>query len=211
MRGAYLRLQNISPEPTEAFRVAPAEWVRVLSEAAAVVHSHPDGNAYPSHADMAGQIASGLPWVITHETGAFGWGGQGRPLLLGRPFRFGVTDCYSLIRDHFALRGIDLPDFPRQWEFWSDGDDIYTEGFPQAGFRVIGEGPEAAWDAKPGDVLLYRLRAKIPNHGAVYLGSNTILHHLASREGYDPTRLSCRMPMRLLAKHLALVLRHAAD
>ena len=119
--------------------------------------------------------------------------------LLGRTFAWGSRDCYGLIRDwHAQERGIYLPDFQREKGDFRAGRDLYGDGFPLAGFVECLTGPE------PGDVLLFQLAATVPDHGAIYLPGDKILHHL---EG----RLSSRDPLDgFLRERLVKVLRYAA-
>jgi cell wall-associated NlpC family hydrolase len=101
--------------------------------------------------------------------------------LVGRPFYHGVLDCYSLIRDWYQQTcGIELKQFHRMDDWWNDGiSDLYTQGFPQAGFVSIGADAEL----QEGDVILMQIRSKngVPNHAAIYLGDELILHHLHGR------------------------------
>jgi proteasome lid subunit RPN8/RPN11 len=64
--GVYLPRPNCSATPTEAFNISPSDWAEAedLGDIEAVVHSHPDGPAFPSGADFDAQAATGLPWVI---------------------------------------------------------------------------------------------------------------------------------------------------
>lgn len=64
--GVYLPRSNCSATPTEAFNISPCDWAEAedLGDVEAVVHSHPDGRAFPSGADFLAQGATGLPWVI---------------------------------------------------------------------------------------------------------------------------------------------------
>lgn len=205
--GGYARCVNLADDPTEAFEIHP----EVLMEHApvlAVCHSHTHAEAVPSAADMEGQLATGLPWGLCATDGErvsepWFWGaGVAPPPLLGREFRHGPSgsdgrgDCYALIRDWFHVeRGIDLPEFARDREWWLAGGDLYRDGFAAAGFeRVDG-------DPRPGDVLLGQIRSPVPNHGAVYLGDGLMLHHLEHR-------LSAREPVGGWRKHLTHVLRH---
>ncbi|WP_231117423.1 hypothetical protein [Piscirickettsia salmonis] len=49
--------------------------------------------------------------------------------LLERPFLHGIFDCYSLIRDFYAVeKKIFLPDFPRQRSWWEIENIIYMSG-----------------------------------------------------------------------------------
>ena len=84
------------------------------------------------------------------------WWGKGveKAPLIGRTFRHGVTDCYSLIKDYYEIeKGIVLPEFPRDWEWWKQGEqNLFEQGFTKAGFVRID-----ASEAKPGDVWLARI------------------------------------------------------
>lgn len=186
--GVVIELENSASNPLVEFAVIPTQWREVASGCAALVHSHPDGPAYPSEADMRTQIALGIPFGIVVSTpqgagGYFEWGGN-RPSLCDRPFRHGVTDCYGLIRDYFSEQlGIVLQDYARGWEWWEEGKNLYLELFSEAGFyRVRNE------DLQAGDMIMFRLRGEKPAHAGLYIGNGEIMHHLGGSKGYDPTR-----------------------
>jgi proteasome lid subunit RPN8/RPN11 len=206
--GIYRRCRNVAPDPEESFEIAPDDYVAAAAEGLiqAVVHSHrPAQGACPSRSDMAGQIASGLPWGIVVCDGQgcpdlFWWGDSlPVPPLVGRPFRHGVADCYSIIRDWYRLeRGVILPEFPRQDGWWTkpagpDNPNHYVQDFAAAGFRRYAQGRDGAAVAQVGDVICFALRGKVPHHAGVYLGDGLMLHHLADSE--QRGRLSSREPV----------------
>ncbi|MGE0256802.1 MAG: C40 family peptidase [Alphaproteobacteria bacterium] len=202
--GRYIPVTNSADEPCAGFVMPPSAWIE-HGPVEAVLHSHTDGSDWPSAADMRGQIASAVPWGIVVTDGRtaaspFWWGdGVQTPPLVGRPFRHGVTDCYSLIRDWYRLeRDILLPDFPRDPDWWLAGGDLYRDGFPRAGFVQLPAG--AAHE--PGDVFLGALRGRVPHHGGIWLGHGLILHHLERR-------LSRREPLGGWRKFVTHWLRHA--
>lgn len=180
-RVRYRPCRNIATDPAEHFVIDPDDWADAedRGEIVGVVHSHPGAGPQPSTADLAGCEASGLPWHIVGLPGG-AWHtvepcGYVAPLV-GREFRWGVQDCYSLIRDWYRQeRGVELPDFPRRADDFAAGRDLYRDGFPRAGFVEVAGPPE------PGDVLLFRLSAPVPDHGAIYLGADRILHHMQGR------------------------------
>lgn len=191
-RERYIPCANTA-QGTEHF-VLPAEEYAAAEDIGAItaiVHSHPDAPPQPSQADLVSCEASGLPWHIVRVDLVDGAAkaGEMAPIepsgykapLVGRQFFHGVLDCYQLIVDWYAEeRGITLKQFERSDNWWNDGaSDLYTEGFPQAGFAHIkdGELPQA------GDVILMQIRAKngVPNHAAIYLGDGLMLHHLHGR------------------------------
>src|SRR5699024_4319957 len=119
----------------------------------------------PSAADMRGQINTGVAWGIVATDGercaGLAWWGDGveRAPLIGRGFVHGVTDCYALVRDYYAIElGIALPDYPRDWEWWHKGGNLYLEGVASAGFARI-----EADDAQPGDMWFAQLRSPVPS------------------------------------------------
>lgn len=173
-------------------------------EVLAVVHSHPDqDDPVPSPADLECCDAGDLPWhivgmpsrrwVTVTPAGLL-------PPLVGREFVYGRSDCYSIVRDWYRLeRRVWLADVPRTSDTEPDGGSIYLPRLASHGWRVV------AGEPRTGDVLLMRMGAREPNHAALYLGDNLILHHL---EG----RLSAREPLgadyRARTTH---ILRHASD
>ncbi|MBL0319633.1 MAG: C40 family peptidase [Alphaproteobacteria bacterium] len=146
----------------------------------AVVHSHPNASPKPSQADMVACEKTKLPWYIV------GYPNQAwytleptgyRAPLVGREWTHGVLDCYSIIRDWYIQeRGIELPDFERQDEWWKKGEDLYRQNFGLAGFYKM-----ESERLQVGDVILMQVKSNVPNHGAIYLGNDQILHHLFNR------------------------------
>lgn len=212
---------NKSETPTEDFEVdyrtlAAAQRRGLL----AVVHSHPDRLACPSAADMRAQIASAVPWGIVATDGvgcsALSWFGDQVPIpeLEGRTFCHGITDCYSLIRDYYRLeRGIRLPEFPRSWQWWTKGLDLYSDGFGDAGFYRLDVEPEhiREGDVQEGDVWLAQIRSPVPNHGGIYLGNELALHHVTSAYAIDKTRVSGKEPIHRWMPHITHWLRYGGD
>lgn len=175
----YIPVRNIA-ERNEHFVMHAEDQASAedLGEVVLVVHSHPNIAPLPSQADLVGCEQSGLPWLIVNwPTGAvhqFKPSGYVAPLY-GRQFAHGVLDCYQLIKDYYEreLR-IVLPDPVREDEWWLKGQNLYLENFSAAGFEVV-RSPQKH------DVLLMRVGAPVPNHGAIYLGDGCIAHHQMGR------------------------------
>ena len=201
----YHPVLEVAGRSRAGFRIE-ASVLHRLEEAygalSAVVISHPwdeHGDVdpllfTPSASQMRAQMSLEVPFgvVVCSRSQAFApfWFGDQCPRLPmhNRPFRHGVTDCYSLGRDWYRLnRNILLPDFPREWDWWIAGLDLYRAGFEQMGFREIDPA-----DARPGDALLYRIRSDVPNHAAVLLENGWMLHHPGSQKPYDVQRISYR-------------------
>lgn len=208
VKDRYIPCSNSSDEPPDRFKISMEEFVRVSKEhgpVLAVVHSHVNGPDYPSKLDMESQMAMNVPWgIIVVKPGYVAepfWFGDGVPVppLLERPFRWGVTDCYALVRDWYRLSfDMHLPNFPREDEWWLNGGNMFEDCYEEAGFvRLDGKRlPE-----KPGDVVVGKIYSKVPNHCGVYEGDGLMLHHLGNR-------LSERVPVEPWAKFIHVVFRH---
>jgi len=167
----------------------------------AIVHSHPVTNPAPSNADRVACEKSGLPWFIVNPK-TEGWGycepsGFELPYV-GREFVFGVVDCYSLVRDWYGKEfGLQLSDYERRDLFWERGENLYLDNFHREGFHKI-----PFDELQYGDALLMQLGSKLPNHTAIYIDDQQILHHIQGR-------LSSRDVLgSYYTKNIAMVLRH---
>jgi proteasome lid subunit RPN8/RPN11 len=202
-RKRFYACNNIAATPDEHFVLDPADYAAAedLGEIVAVVHSHPTTRPVPSAADQISCNNTGLPWVIVNPK-TEEWG-QCEPSdfelpYVGREFVFGVVDCYSLCRDWYQREmGLELDDFPRRDRFWERGENLYLNSYSSQGFRKI-----PFEELQYGDAILMQLGAELPNHAAIYLGDQQILHHvqgrLSSRDVYGG----------YYVKSTAMVLRH---
>jgi proteasome lid subunit RPN8/RPN11 len=217
--GRVVPVPNEAEDPTETFEVSAETWHAIEDEhgeAEAFFHSHPDAPAAPTAADMEGQIASGIPWLIcsvtagkAHDLMQFG-ADTPRKALVGRGFRHGVTDCYALIRDYYLeTREIDLKEFPRDWDWWNKGQDLYGRGFEEAGFYDLGT--EGMRHPQPGDVFLAAIRSPVINHGGIYVGNGLMLHHPARNKPVDPALLSRKEPIARWTKYITRWLRYRGE
>ncbi len=182
--GVYLPRTNTAADPLEDFRISPQAYAAASRKGTvqAVIHSHPDKPDHPSGADMEGQIRSGLAWgIVPVRDGVAGepffWGGDTPvPPLLGRPFRHGVCDCYALVRDWYrTVKGLALPEFARQANWWEEECDLLADNVCRAGFSPISDTPQV------GDVILMQISSDKINHMGVYVGNGLMLHHLSNR------------------------------
>lgn len=144
----------------------------------AIVHSHVYLPPVPSMGDRAMCEKLGLPWLIVGwPTGLFeviepcGY----TPPLIGRQWAWGSCDCWGLVRDAFHQEtGIWMPDFPRDWLWWENGQDIITEFYPQAGLHRMPD------DTQPRhcDIFGMQIVSKVVNHVGIFLAPDIILHQL---------------------------------
>jgi proteasome lid subunit RPN8/RPN11 len=202
-RKRYFACRNLAETPSEHFVLDPLQYAEIedKGEIVAVIHSHPTTNHAPSQADQVACEKSLLPWhIVNPQTEQWGYcEPKGFELpYVGREFVFGLVDCYSLCRDWYKREmKLDLRDYQRRDRFWLRGENLYLDNFAKEGFRAV---PQA--DLQWGDAILMQLSSSLPNHAAIYLGDQMILHHsqgrLSSRDVYGG----------YYWKNTALVLRH---
>ena len=171
----YVPCKNISNN-SDQFRIDHNDYADAeeRGEIVAVAHSHPNGRALASQADLVGVEDTKLPWII------LGWPidewielePQGYiPPLTGRQFTWGVLDCYTEIRDYYRTAlNIEIPTRPADWE--TRLGTIYIDEFEKYGFVKVEE-PQLH------DLIIMRImrQGKAYNHAAIYLGNNIMLQH----------------------------------
>lgn len=188
----YWPCQNISPDAgNDQFAMNPHDYAaaEAAGEIVAVVHTHVYIPAIPSEADLVSCEATGLQWHIlslpTETWHTFEPSGYEAPLV-GRVHCWGTLDCWTIVYDWYQReRGITLLNVPRVKDFWKSGKDILGGNYLKAGFRDIEEDEQL----EVGDVILMQTGdSMVPNHVALYIGDDQILHHaenrLSSREVY---------------------------
>lgn len=165
----YTPCRNISKFPSESFEIHPDDWILAesLGEVIAIVHSHTDGNPYLSAPDRLMQQEVQLPWVLA--VGEQLTVVPFIPLLRGRVFDYGKSDCYTLVSDAYRLAGLDLMHVERSTLDEDRRQKKFLSLASSAGFYPV-DTPAA------GDVLLTAYRGEI-SHAAIYLGQGQILHH----------------------------------
>lgn len=205
----FCQLRNQAADSRAQFRIEPARLL-ALGPVAAIVHSHPDGPAFPSLTDQRQQQASALIWGICvppsqPHAGLFWFGDAILHPLAARPYRHAVTDCYALVRDWYRANfGLTLINPPRRWQWWHQGTDLYSDQFRAAGFHRLAD----AAPRQRGDVALVALLSPVPNHALIDLGDGLVLHHLAGRHGFDPGRLPRAEPVERWRRHIRFWVRH---
>jgi len=182
-RRKYWPCRNLAVAATDFFILDPEDYAAAEDAGTihAIFHSHPTTPAVPSEADKIACEKSDLPWFIVNPvTGSWcehkpeGY----RAPLLGREWVWGVTDCWTLVRDWYAeewgleLRDWDRPADPNYFTY----NPMFEECFAATGFvDVTGK------EVQIGDMFLMSLAAPGLNHCAVYLGHQHFLHHVRGR------------------------------
>lgn len=171
----YWPARNVAVDPVNHFEIDADDWIDAenAGEVIAVVHSHPDGPRHLTSLDRINQIKTGLDWLLAVDKTVLHF--PPVPHLLHRDFHHGVTDCYTLVRDAYALCGVDLDDFQRPDDWWKSELDLYVDNIESQGFERVSGDPQA------GDVILIQLQSNKANHAAIYLGEQMILHHVPGR------------------------------
>lgn len=170
---------NVSHDPLNSFEISAHEYAKAeeLGEIVAVIHSHPTTTAAASMADLKSCEASGLPWLIfgvsCNEWSSIAPTGYKAPLL-GRPYCYGVFDCWELVRDYYIqVLNISLPPLKAKYGFWNRGENVFLDSIDAAGFYEV-----PLSEIREHDLILFQIRAPVINHIGVYLGSERFLHHL---------------------------------
>jgi len=183
--------RNISDFGGDQFIMDPNDYAEAekAGEIVGVFHSHINLPPIPSGADKVACEATGLKWYIigvpTLSWFEFEPSGYEEPLV-GRVHCWGTLDCWSIVRDWYRIeRGIELINLPRAPNFWQRGENILGDNYKRAGFVAIHEDEPL----EVGDVILMQTGdSPFPNHVALYIGDDIILHHaenrLSSRDVY---------------------------
>ena len=201
----YFPCKNLSSYSQQCFIIDPEDYTKAedSGKVLAVIHSHPVTPPVASQADMISCEESGLVWHIvnpkTEQWGFYKPSGY-KPPLIGRHWVWGITDCWSLVRDWYKEKlSIELKDWDRPTtpeEFLDN--PLFINCFSETGFREL----KPDENLKNGDALLMSIGSAGLNHVAIFLDGD-VLHHLADR-------ISCKEPYnQWLQKCTGMRLRYA--
>ena len=203
----YFPCKNLSTYLQQCFIIDPEDYAKAedTGKVLAVIHSHPVTPPVASQADMIGCEESGFIWhIVNPKTEQWGFCKPSgyKPPLIGRHWVWGITDCWSLVRDWYKEKlGITLRDWDRPTtpeEFIKN--PMFEKCALQTGFRQLR--PEEK--LKNGDLLFMSIMATGLNHVAIFLDGD-VLHHLADR-------ISCKEPYnQWLLKCTGMRLRYAQE
>ena len=181
-REKYFPCKNIADEPELHFCLDPNDYLKCeqLGQIIAVIHSHPKTNEGPSEADKVACERNNLPWFVvnpnTEKWGYYEPSGFKLPYV-GRQWAHGIIDCFSLCKDWYERElGIKFKEYNRQDDWWHKGENLYISNFEKEGMKEV-----PIEEIQFGDMILMSIESPVPNHAAIYLGENLILHHVQNR------------------------------
>jgi proteasome lid subunit RPN8/RPN11 len=174
--------RNVALRQTH-FVLDPADYASAAAagEIVAVVHSHPDATPEPSPADRAACNAAGLPWlIVSWPAKEFAWiyPEESVAPLKGRPYVYGVFDCWTLVRDYYRTElgvRLQIPAYAERW--YCAGQNLILDQYERLGFVRIAEE-----ELRKHDLIAMQVdRSEVPNHLAIYLDGNRMLHQQLNR------------------------------
>jgi len=174
--GETLQVPNIASDPVNEFEISAEHYARFDDQIKGIWHSHLRLAGF-SPLDQSVMASDTLPWgVYCLRDNSFH---QCDPTttapLEGRPFVFGVYDCYSLVSDALKQMGVELPAWQRgNWGEWNTPE---FKSFDLEWHNVGRAVPNGVY--QPGDILLMNLgdHPGHTDHVGVFTTSKHFMHH----------------------------------
>lgn len=177
--GEYIDIypcKNISSEKQEHFELNPFDYLKAASRGKIVGMYHSQKDINPSVLDYV--VSSGhkiYSVVYSYENDTFVEINEDAikyAKYIGRPFKFGNNDCYSLVRDFYEREyKILLGDYVRDDKTFKDFPDIIRDNYIKEGFQEV-----KMEDLQVGDAIVFGLNKTSP-HVGIFIGNNLFLHH----------------------------------
>ena len=174
------------------FVINPDQYIEVEenNEIIAVWHSHVEESNKASLADIAGCNNSNLPYLITSiykVDNGFVFSERLNVItptnqkaeLIGRPYVFGVFDCWSLVVDFLKVKcNIEISNnYPRVEEFWKNNKPFFSLHYKDESLNLVTDN-----SFKIGDVFMFQTdNSGEISHCGVYVGNDKFLHHAEDR------------------------------
>lgn len=185
--------KNMAPDPRNYFLINPDDFdsAKAIKKVIGVYHSHPFGAAIHSELDKKNSedtfMDSYLYSLEEDKVSVYKPMGY-KQSLVRRDFCYGISDCWILVQDYYDTKlGIKMNINPPR----TNEHDIISKNLIQNvlipslindyGFSIIKDG-----ELKKYDILIMKMNSSVPNHVAMYLEDNLILHALKDR-GYCQT------------------------
>tara|TARA_R100001460_G_scaffold19851_4_gene41140 strand:+ start:2324 stop:3025 length:702 start_codon:yes stop_codon:yes gene_type:complete len=193
----YFPCKNLSMTAFQCFIIDPEDYIRAdnTGDIIAVVHSHPVTPPVASQSDKVACEQSGLVWhIVNPKTESWGYlkpTGYKAPIL-GREWAWGITDCYTLVRDWYKEKlNINLIDWHRPTTLEDfNKNPMFEKCAEETGFRELNPDEKLI----NGDLLFMSIFSNNLNHVAIFVDGD-VLHHLTDRlsciEPYSEWLLKC--------------------
>lgn len=182
--GSVVVVENTANDPVDEFAISPDDYLKYEGRIRGVWHSHLTLSGF-SQLDQQVLSADILPWAVYcmgddtfHQCNP-----EGSAPLLGRPFVFGVYDCYSLVRDKLTELGVDLPAWERGT--WGEWNTPAFSAFDDT-WRSVGR-PVTNGRYQEGDILLLNLGdyAGHTDHVGVFTSHRIFIHHAVGQRSRE--------------------------
>jgi len=181
--GSVIQVPNTAKNPKEEFRIE-ASTVAEYAEAVGCWHSHLEMERFSVRDQLAIHADGQMPWAVyTLSSNKFC---ECDPLSYapyeGRPYVWGIWDCYSLICDWLEReRDVRLPEWERGT--WGEWDEPHFKPFDEEWSTWCRRVDEP----RVGDILLFNVGSHHghTDHVGVVTTNHYFLHHPASK-------LSCK-------------------
>lgn len=171
--------QNIAENKKEEFEIDTDEYLkvscRVGTSILGIFHSHPTTAGF-SEADIECAEEIALPFYL-YDLEANAWHeyipSTYKPAIECVPFVLGFHDCYGLIRDYYRInKNMYLSDYDRDETFCYEEQGIILNSFEKEGMKKV-----EFSDIKIGDIIIFKTDKALPQHFAVLIEPQIILHH----------------------------------
>lgn len=208
----YVKFANVSPSASNSFMLKDDMFnvAYMQGRVDCLIHSHHDSEkALATKEDQITQQEFDIPFGIIElknnsPTHVVFWGDT-LPIepLIGRPFFYGVWDCYGLVRDWIRInQNVIPPNPPRDWIFWWKKIAMFEEYVKsgQMPYEFIN-----LKDIEVGDILLYNVDGSTyMNHCGIVVEGGKVLHHFDGN-------ISAAYPFPHRRQFLTLAVRHNKD
>ena len=175
--------KNISSD-NYSFIMDPVDYMVATNKGilAYVIHSHLGLSAEPTMADIHSCNKLGVPWIIyaveSKIVNIFNPNKYTIPLI-GREYHFGTTDCWSLVTDIYMQElniSVGRPLITKD-SWFEEGINYFEDYANENNFVKV-----STTSLNKYDVILFKANnSKVPNHSAIYMGDNYIVHHVYNR------------------------------
>tara|TARA_R110002020_G_scaffold169692_3_gene359029 strand:- start:1123 stop:1833 length:711 start_codon:yes stop_codon:yes gene_type:complete len=174
--GTVVSVRNSSLDPVNNFAIELSDYAFYEENIFGIWHSHLELAGF-SALDQQVLSLDVLPWAV-YCLADNSWH-QCDPSVVapfeGRPFVFGVYDCYSLVSDYLKAKNVCLPDWPRgSWGEWNT--PLFTPFDDQ--WEHYGK-PVKLGQQQAGDMMLMNLGdfSLHTDHLGVFVSKKQFLHH----------------------------------